>query len=127
MKPNISEFSYGYALTDELVHSPGSHLVGAPVFPSLYQEGQKLVAGIVVANPDTWPAATDAAAMVGRQLGRAAQIGGELRGDVPGAADRVSTGRARMAPGTELRPLFPPAINPFGFPVKQACRQPVVP
>jgi hypothetical protein len=40
MKPNISEFSYGYALTDELIHSHGTALTAAPVFPSLYQEGQ---------------------------------------------------------------------------------------
>jgi hypothetical protein len=40
MKPNISEFSYGYALTDELMHSPGSSIQGVPIFPSLYQEGQ---------------------------------------------------------------------------------------
>jgi hypothetical protein len=40
MKPNISEFSYGYALTDEIVHSNGSSIIGAPVFPSLYAEGQ---------------------------------------------------------------------------------------
>lgn len=41
MKPNISEFSYGYALTDELIHWYGTPLTAAPVFPSLYQEGQK--------------------------------------------------------------------------------------
>lgn len=40
MKPNISEFSYGYALTDELVHASGITITGAPVFPSLYSEGQ---------------------------------------------------------------------------------------
>lgn len=40
MKPNISEFSYGYALTDELIHWHGTPLTAAPVFPSLYQEGQ---------------------------------------------------------------------------------------
>ncbi len=40
MKPNISEFSYGYALTDELIHWHGVALTAAPVFPSLYQEGQ---------------------------------------------------------------------------------------
>lgn len=40
MKPNISEFSYGYALTDELIHRHGVALTAAPVFPSLYQEGQ---------------------------------------------------------------------------------------
>jgi hypothetical protein len=41
MRPNISEFSYGYALTDELIHSLGVGITGAPVFPSLYQEGQR--------------------------------------------------------------------------------------
>ncbi len=40
MKPNISEFSYGYALTDELIHWYGTPMTAAPVFPSLYQEGQ---------------------------------------------------------------------------------------
>jgi hypothetical protein len=40
MRPNISEFSYGYALTDELVHSAGYGITGVPIFPSLYQEGQ---------------------------------------------------------------------------------------
>jgi hypothetical protein len=39
MKPNISEFSYGYALTSELVRSFGIKGVGAPVFPSLKEEG----------------------------------------------------------------------------------------
>ncbi len=40
MKPNISEFSYGYAVTEELVHWQGTNITAAPVFPSLYQEGQ---------------------------------------------------------------------------------------
>ena len=40
MKPNISEFSYGYTLTDELINWHGAPLTAAPVFPSLYQEGQ---------------------------------------------------------------------------------------
>lgn len=40
MKPNISEFSYGYALTDELIHWHGTAITAAPVFPSLYQEGK---------------------------------------------------------------------------------------
>jgi hypothetical protein len=39
MRPNISEFSYGFALTNELIQSPGS-LSAAPVFPSLFDEGQ---------------------------------------------------------------------------------------
>jgi hypothetical protein len=40
MKPNISEFSYGYALTDELVHWHNLPITAAPVFPSLYDEGR---------------------------------------------------------------------------------------
>jgi len=40
MKPVISEFSYGYALTEELVSSLGRGLSAAPVFPSLYEEGK---------------------------------------------------------------------------------------
>ena len=40
MKPNISEFSYGYALTDELINWHGTRVTAAPVFPSLYKEGQ---------------------------------------------------------------------------------------
>jgi hypothetical protein len=41
MKPNISEFSYGYALTEELIKGLGPNITAAPVFPSLYQEGRK--------------------------------------------------------------------------------------
>ena len=40
MKPDISEFSYGFALTNELILPPGFPIVAAPVFPSLYQEGK---------------------------------------------------------------------------------------
>ena len=40
MKPNISEFSYGYALTDELIHRREININSAPIFPSLYEEGQ---------------------------------------------------------------------------------------
>ena len=40
MKPNISEFIYGYALTSELISWHGTSITAAPVFPSLYQEGQ---------------------------------------------------------------------------------------
>lgn len=40
MKPTISEFSYGFALTRELIESIGLPLVEAPFFPSLIQEGQ---------------------------------------------------------------------------------------
>lgn len=40
MKPNISEFSYGYAITEELARWQGTNITAAPVFPSLYQEGQ---------------------------------------------------------------------------------------
>lgn len=39
MKPLFSEFSYGYAVTEEITHSAGPLSV-APVFPSLVQEGQ---------------------------------------------------------------------------------------
>jgi len=39
MKPDISEFSYGYALTSEIVQKCGTSLTGAPVFPSLIDEG----------------------------------------------------------------------------------------
>lgn len=40
MKPDISEFSYGFALTSELVDRYGLRPAGAPVFPSLLKEGQ---------------------------------------------------------------------------------------
>jgi hypothetical protein len=41
MKPDFSEFSYGYAITEELVASLKASVIAAPVFPSLYEEGQK--------------------------------------------------------------------------------------
>jgi len=41
MKPDISEFSYGYAVTEELVAKHKAIVVGAPTFPSLYEEGKK--------------------------------------------------------------------------------------
>ncbi len=40
MRPTISEFSYGFALTSELVQAPGG-VTAAPVFPSLIAEGQE--------------------------------------------------------------------------------------
>jgi hypothetical protein len=40
MKPDISEFSYAFALTSELIDKYSLALTGAPVFPSLYSEGQ---------------------------------------------------------------------------------------
>lgn len=40
MKPLISEFSYGYALTEELAKGRAGSLCGAPVFPSLIEEGR---------------------------------------------------------------------------------------
>ncbi|ENU5815649.1 hypothetical protein ACE34P_003249 [Vibrio fluvialis] len=40
MKPDFSEFSYGYAVTEELASSLKAHLIGSPIFPSLYEEGQ---------------------------------------------------------------------------------------
>jgi len=38
--PYFSEFSYGYALTDNLVAGQGSSVAVAPIFPSLIEEGQ---------------------------------------------------------------------------------------
>lgn len=40
MSPDFSEFSYGYAVTEELVASNKATLAAAPLFPSLYQEGK---------------------------------------------------------------------------------------
>lgn len=40
MTPDISEFSFGYALTEELVNRPGLAITAAPLFPSLLAEGQ---------------------------------------------------------------------------------------
>ena len=40
MKPDIAEFNYGYALTDELIHWHGAGITAVPIFPSLYDEGQ---------------------------------------------------------------------------------------
>jgi len=39
VKPDISEFSYGYALTEELIHHHGHIVSAAPHFPSLLEEG----------------------------------------------------------------------------------------
>lgn len=41
MKPDFSEFSYGYAVTEELVSQDTASVIAAPVFPSLYAEGRK--------------------------------------------------------------------------------------
>lgn len=40
MKPDFSEFSYGYAVTEELVSVHKAAIVAAPLFPSLYKEGK---------------------------------------------------------------------------------------
>ena len=40
MRPTMSEFSYGFALTKELLDAPGKEVKAAPVFPSLIAEGQ---------------------------------------------------------------------------------------
>ncbi|MCP3749276.1 hypothetical protein [Pseudomonas sp. SBB6] len=40
MTPNISEFSYGYAVTSEVVKLLGTSIAAAPQFPTLYAEGQ---------------------------------------------------------------------------------------
>ena len=39
MKPDMSEFTYGFALTAELLWAPGVPFVALPVFPSLTFEG----------------------------------------------------------------------------------------
>lgn len=40
MKIGYTEFSFGYAFTENLIRSTGSRPAGAPVFPNLIQEGQ---------------------------------------------------------------------------------------
>jgi hypothetical protein len=40
MTPDISEFSYGFALTHELANRAGGVLSAAPIFPSLFEEGR---------------------------------------------------------------------------------------
>lgn len=40
MRPTMSEFSYGFALTKELLDAAGKEVKAAPVFPSLIAEGQ---------------------------------------------------------------------------------------
>jgi hypothetical protein len=40
MTPDISEFSYGFALTQELIAMAGEPLRAAPIFPSLIEEGK---------------------------------------------------------------------------------------
>jgi hypothetical protein len=40
MKPQLSEFSYGYAVTEAFVRLFRAGLTAAPLFPSLFQEGQ---------------------------------------------------------------------------------------
>lgn len=40
MHPDISEFSYGFALTESLVAATGRRIRAAPVFPSLVDEGR---------------------------------------------------------------------------------------
>jgi hypothetical protein len=41
MEPTLTEFSYGYCVTEELANRLGPGLKVAPYFPSLYSEGQK--------------------------------------------------------------------------------------
>jgi hypothetical protein len=40
MEATFSEFSYGYALTEEIASGKLGPLVGFPIFPSLYREGR---------------------------------------------------------------------------------------
>src|SRR5438445_154824 len=39
MKPDMSEFSYGYAVTESMVETAPSGVSAAPLFPSLKEEG----------------------------------------------------------------------------------------
>lgn len=41
MKPNISEFSYGYAIVEQIARDNSAQISAAPVFPSLIQEGRQ--------------------------------------------------------------------------------------
>jgi hypothetical protein len=41
MEARLTEFSYGYCVTEELANGPGPRLIAAPYFPSLYTEGKK--------------------------------------------------------------------------------------
>jgi hypothetical protein len=40
MRPGFSEFSYGFALTSELIHWHNTPLKSAPIFPNLIEEGK---------------------------------------------------------------------------------------
>ena len=40
MRPTFSEFSYGFALTNELIEAAGMAITAAPIFPSLTAEGR---------------------------------------------------------------------------------------
>lgn len=41
MKPDISEFSYGSAVTEALIFDHGTSITAAPIFPSLIAEGKQ--------------------------------------------------------------------------------------
>lgn len=41
METRLTEFSYGYCVTEELANGSGTGLKAAPYFPSLYAEGKK--------------------------------------------------------------------------------------
>lgn len=41
MDSDFSEFSYGYAVTEEIVRHLKAHIISTPEFPSLYEEGTK--------------------------------------------------------------------------------------
>ena len=40
MRAEFSEFSFGYALTEAFIWDMGLPMVGAPIFPNLFTEGQ---------------------------------------------------------------------------------------
>ena len=41
MESRLTEFSYGYCVTEELANGPGPRLMAAPYFPSLRTEGRE--------------------------------------------------------------------------------------
>jgi hypothetical protein len=51
MPAEFSEFSYGFAVTNELINGYRTPLVAAPVFPSLIEEGRTGVADVRLDRP----------------------------------------------------------------------------
>ena len=51
MKPELSEFSYGYALTEDIIRGLPAPLAAAPVLPSLADEGSTLGYDLMLSRP----------------------------------------------------------------------------